>query len=646
MNMIDEITRAWIRNEADEKAAYAGARFDPERAAWPVYWIESYCHLYEGEYAGQPLILRGAHVFPGWELPIAAAWDAGGREESIRRLHAYSEAFRAGRPYDWQYEILARLFGWVQFSEHWQRMVRRFRKGSVWVPKKSKKSPTLAALGLYLLCGDGEQGQKVFLAAKDGTQARQIVGQHAVEMVLSSPELSGECKINNTMQRISYAATRSYLQPLSSADTRAMQAKEGINGSVLIDETHVVDREFAVRISRAGISRSEPLFLQFSTAGLDGDCYGKEEFDYGRAVESGRFTDPHYLFAAWAAPDDLSDDRLADDPLKYIRAANPAMGPGGTIDEAEILADYHASRVSVTRLADFKTYRLDLWQRAASPWLRTSDWKACRRAFTVEDMRGRPCAAGLDLGRTDDMTALVLAFPVDSDNETDMGSRGEEQDQPCRLLSYFWLPEAAVKKYGSEVPYAQWVRDGHLRTTPGEAIDIQFLQAEIAEILRQFEVAAFAFHPYYATSLVAWLADQEGFPQETFFAFPQTIKFFAGPTAKLERLIIGHKLEHDDNPIMNWQAGHVMVRHDVNQNLRPVKPPRNERKKIDGIVAAIMALDAADRTGMFSAGTSDGMVWYLDSEEEIEQQEESGLSVEEWDRQQAGRGESDEALYS
>ena len=76
-------------------------------------------------------------------------------------------------------------------------------------------------------------------------------------------------------------------------------------------------------------------------------------------------------------------------------------------------------------------------------------------------------------------------------------------------------------------------------------------------------------------------------------------------------------------------------------------PPRHERKKIDGIVAAIMALDAADRTGVFNAGTSDGMVWYLDSEEEIERREESGLSQEAWDRQQAGREESGETtLYS
>ncbi len=34
---------------------------------------------------------------------------------------------------------------------------------------------------------------------------------------------------------------------------------------------------------------------------------------------------------------------------------------------------------------------------------------------------------------------------------------------------------------------------------------------------------------------------------------------------------------------------------DPNGNLRPVKPPHGDRKKIDGIVATIMALDAAVR---------------------------------------------------
>src|SRR5690606_8573620 len=125
-----------------------------------------------------------------------------------------------------QRDMLMRLFSWVKWSDRWKREVRRFRRGSIWVPKKNGKSPTLAALALYLLCGDGEQGQKVFLGAKDGAQAREIAGTHAVEMVNQSGPLSSECDINKTLMRITHVPTRSFMPPLSSSNSRTQQSKE------------------------------------------------------------------------------------------------------------------------------------------------------------------------------------------------------------------------------------------------------------------------------------------------------------------------------------------------------------------------------------------------------------------------------------
>src|SRR5215831_7504542 len=225
---MDRATKKWIRNASDEKAAQSGCRFDESRGRFVVEWIERYCRLYEGEWAGQAMKLT-----------------------------------------DWQLDCTLRLFGWVRQSKKWKRLVRRFRAASIWVAKKNKKSPTLAAWGLYLLCGDGEPGQKIFLGAKDGRQARDIAGKHAVEMMLASQDLREECRLNRTTMQITHLPTKSLMIPLASSNARHQQSKEGLNGSVLIDECHVVDRDFVRRISRAGISRSEPLQLEVSTAGND-----------------------------------------------------------------------------------------------------------------------------------------------------------------------------------------------------------------------------------------------------------------------------------------------------------------------------------------------------------------------------------------
>jgi phage terminase large subunit-like protein len=213
------------------------------------------------------------------DLPIFDEWEEGGQDRSFERAMIYAERFAGGDPVDWQYECTMRCFGWVHHSDRWKREVRRFRKSLIGVAKKNKKTPTEASWGLYLLAGDGEQGQKVFLGAKDGTQAA-IAADHAIAMVEASDELSAECKVNKNLRRITYGPTKSWMQPLSSSDSASQKAKEGLNGSMLVDEIHVVDEGFMQRTKRMGISRSEPLIAQFSTAGMNPEGYGKGQWDY------------------------------------------------------------------------------------------------------------------------------------------------------------------------------------------------------------------------------------------------------------------------------------------------------------------------------------------------------------------------------
>ena len=319
-------------------------------------------------------------------------------------------------------------------------------------------------------------------------------------MELPSDTFKASLRIANlSKMRITHTPTRSYLQPLSSGGVRTQQAKEGINGSVLVDETHVVDRDFINRIVRAGISRSEPLFLQFSTAGKDPDSYGKEEFDYGE--ENNRTgKDDSYFFAYYGAEQTLTDEQLAADPAGIIAAANPACGHTIGLDEA--VADYHSSTATIAKLADFKTYRLNIWQRSSNPWLRADDWVKCRQSFRKEDLLGKVCAAGLDLGKTDDMSSLSLVFPENTDAWTEaaavlvaevpQGTEGKnaEQaekmlvllDQPVKLLTWYWLPEESLERYKIDAPYQEWARAGWLRltaTTSRNTVDPTAILADI-----------------------------------------------------------------------------------------------------------------------------------------------------------------------
>ena len=556
------------------------------------------------------MVLRGAYSQP--LEAILDEWDDGGKAKSLRRANKYMDLFDAGEPCDWQYECTMRLFGWERYSKRWERWVRRFREAVIVVAKKNKKSPTASGWSMYTLCGDGEPGQKVFLTAKDGNQVRKNMGAHILEMVRQSPELDAECKINLNEMSVLHEPSRSVLMPLSSSNVRTQKSKEGINGSVFVDEVHIVDREHMRRITRTGISRSEPLRVEVTTAGNDPDSYGHERCEYARDVIEGRAECQHLFAAIYEAPATLSDADLEADPVKYGRMANPAWGH--TIDEEEYLADYATSKRTISELADFKMYRLNIWQRSSNPWLRSSDWCKCQRDFAEPALIGQPCGAGLDLGQVDDMSAFSLAFPesaeswLESISETKAVDKSEPMsseaasrlleklEQPMKILTWYWLPEGAIEKYSPVVPeYRTWVRDGFLRVTSGDTLQPEEILSDLRTIFAMHNVLMFGHDPWHASLLVSALQKSSGFPEEYCWPFKQDVTHFAFPTALMQRLIVGGKLHHNGNPITAWQAGHVCVKSDVNANIRPIKPPQGNRKKIDGIVSMIMAIDAATR---------------------------------------------------
>jgi phage terminase large subunit-like protein len=70
---------------------------------------------------------------------------------------------------------------------------------------------------------------------------------------------------------------------------------------------------------------------------------------------------------------------------------------------------------------------------------------------------------------------------------------------------------------------------------------------------------------------------------------------FAGPTRQFRLMVNSQRLQHDGNPLLTWQIGHCETKTDPNNNERPVKPKTHDVRKIDGVVAAIMALDGVNR---------------------------------------------------
>lgn len=598
---LDNLTQAWIRNESDRKAARIGCRFDIERAMFAVWWIERHCRLYEGR-EGDPLRLRGCQKCDKQDAEIPDEWNDKARAVYFKRAEKHNKCHAAGHDLDWQFECTARFFGWVKWSEQWGKDVRRFRQASIWVAKKNKKSPTLAAWGMYLLCGDGEPGQKVFLGAKDGQQVRENAARHAAEMVLQSPELADGCVINKVKASIFHPASKSLMIPLSSSNSSSQKGKEGLNGSVLIDETHVVDRAFIKRISRAGISRAEPVFAEFSTAGNEPDGYGAERFEYAAKVLRGEVDNPDLFVAIYAAPQDLSDADLDKDPVKYGRMANPAWGH--TVDPAEYLSDYRNSKDRPSDLLDFKMYRLNIWQNASNPWLKMEHWKQGERVFTAKDMEGQACFAALDLSSVLDFTSLCLMFQLEED--------------VFRGLWWYWLPEETARQYRAKIPIDEWVKDPrvNLTLTPGARIHYGGIRSMFRELAKRYDIQELAYDDWNAEQTTQELSegvtDAKGAIVEPATGIPrvnfsQSMRDMNEPTKKFEVSVVDGNLQHNGDPLTAWMIRNATIKPDGNGNYKPMKPARGSIQKIDGVITGIMARERAAMGDLVSSAD----VWFM-----------------------------------
>jgi phage terminase large subunit-like protein len=531
---IDRDTKDWIRNAADERAAKAGMRFDGERGQFVCDWIEGYCCLYQGSLAGQPLKL-----------------------------------------YEAQRDFVMRLFGWVRWSDEWDEWIRRFTHASLWKAKKNGKSPLAAAYNLYLLAGDNEPGQNVYMMAHDGQQAR-IAQMHAINMVEQSPALADDCKVNKTTLQIMHKPSKSVVQIVTGDDKRGADSKHGYNGSVTIDEMHVVTRPMMDAVGRAGISRKEPLQVSFSTAGTDPSSVGFERCQYGRQVNGGERDDPHFLHVEYAAPQNATAAEIDERLEEYGKAANPAWGI--LVKPSEFRADWQRSKAEPRKLATFMQERLDVWVGSVNPWLDVLGWDRGRREFTLEDLAGRECFLGLDLSRTQDMTAAPLVFPWP-----------EEGPECFRIWPLFWLPEATARARDHLFPYRTWADAGHLSLTPGDVVDYGAVEDEVVATVtaHRLKLVKIGYDKTYAEELTQRLTNALGCER---MAVSQSLMTLTALCKDFERRVSAGQIQHAGNAVMSWQVGHVKVWTDRNQNIRPVKPDPKGGKSIDGIMATIDAM--------------------------------------------------------
>ena len=474
----------------------------------------------------------------------------------------------AGTPFwllPWQEQLIRDIFGIVKADGN-----RQFRTAFVEICKKVGKSELAAAVALYLLYADNEPSAEVYGAAADRQQA-SIVFDVAKQMVEMSPALMKRSKLMGATKRIVNYSNAGYYQVLSAE----VGGKHGFSVSGLVfDEIHTQPNRQLYDVLTKGSSdaRQNPLHFIITTAGNDRHSIAYELHTKAVDILEGRRVDPTFYPVVYG----LKDDEDWEDEANWYKV-NPSLGY--TVDIERLRDAYREAKQNPADEVTFKWLRCNMWVSSTVAWIPDAIYMRGNEAINAALLEGRDCYAGLDLSSTGDITALVLIFPPRDKNEKYV------------LLPYFWIPEETIPRRvkANSVPYDIWEKQGYIMATEGNVIHYNFIEKFIMDLSEKYHILEIAVDRWNATQMIQNL-EGEGF---TIVPFGQGFSSMSAPTKEFYRLLMEGRIIHGGNPVLRWMAGNVVIDTDPAGNIKVTKAKSKE--KIDGIVAAIMALDRCIR---------------------------------------------------
>ena len=457
----------------------------------------------------------------------------------------------------WQCFIVVNTFGWVDAAG-----LRRFRTVYIEVARKNAKSTLAAAIALYMLTEDGEAGAEVYSAATTRNQAKIVFGV-ARQMALRTAELPLEVRAHN----INMLETASKFEALHSQG----ETLDGHNIHCAInDELHAwKDRNHYGVIETATGSRAQPLMFNITTAGFDnsGICY--ELRDYLVRLLEKKATDESFFGVVYTLDD--NDDWMDRDV--WIKA-NPNLGV--SVYPMDIESQARKAEEMPGEQNGFLTKRMNVWCSAAIAWMNMRKWAQCEdHEMSLEDFHGEECFVGIDLASKIDVCSMAQLFVRYID--------GQEH---LYVFMRHWLPEKAVEDDPTG-NYDGWERSGHLRTTPGNVIDVDRIEHDtMDEVVAPFRVRELAVDPLHNSTQYGVHMAQQGL---TVIDVRPTVLNFSEALKWCEALVKDGRLHHNC-PVLTWMIANVEVKPDYKDNIFPRKG-KNQQRKIDGAIALFMAIN-------------------------------------------------------
>ena len=454
---------------------------------------------------------------------------------------------------DWQAFIVANIVGW-----YWKDTDnRRYSSSYIEISRKQGKTALAAALCLYFLIADGEDGAEVDLAANSKEQAKIAFSFCST----FTKQLDPKAKyLKAYRDSILLDANNSKLKVFAADDSKL----DGFNASFgLIDEYHSAKNSKVRDVIKSSMGmRQNPHLCTITTAGFDKTlpCYKLRSTAID--VLNGLKEDDSMFIAIYC----LDEDDECTDEKNWCKCS-PNLDV--TVTSKYIREQVQSAINNPSEEVGVKTKTLNLWCDTAQVWLPETYIIKASKNVDLQNLKDYPCYVGVDLASTSDLTAVSYLVV---------------KDDKYYFRTDYYLPESALREKADRELYKYWKQMGLLKITDGNVTDYDYITNDLMTNSNIVNIQKVGYDKYNSTQWAITATDL-GLPLEE---YPQTLGNFNKPTREMERLLLSGKAVIDNNEITRWCFKNVTLKSDYNGNVKPNKSIN--AKKIDGAISMIQAL--------------------------------------------------------
>lgn len=454
---------------------------------------------------------------------------------------------------DYQFWIISNIFGWYYKGTE-KRVINYVY---IELARKQGKTALAAAICLYMLIADGENGSEVEMVANSAKQAKICFTM--ASNYLQSIDIKGKY-FKRYRDSIKFDTTKSILQVLSSD----AGGNDGYNSYCFcLDEAHAQpdSKLWDVMCSSQGM-RENALGMIITTAGFNqfGFCYGyrKTCIEILKGVKQN-----DSQFAAIYTIDD--DDDWTDSTV--WKKANPSLG--NTVFPSYLEQQVQQAKNNTSLEVGIRTKNFNQWVSSQDIWINNDIILDSTGDIKIEDFAGCTAYVGVDLAAVSDLTAVSIMIP---------------KDDKYYFFNRYYVPQTCLYNNSNCELYKEWKRKGMLTVTDGNVCDYDYVLADLLKLNQVVYIDKIAYDAYNATQW-AINATTEGLPLEP---YSQALWHFNQGSKEIERLFKTKRIIINNNDITRWCFSNVTLKFDFNENVKPIKS--SDMQKIDGVIAMIEAL--------------------------------------------------------